>query len=184
MANIKTINFITGNKNKLAEVEALIGDVVEVQNRAIDIPEIQGTIEEIAKEKCRKAADAVQGPVLTEDTALSFNALGGLPGPYIKWFLESLGHEGLNKMVDPYEDKSAEAICTFAFSTGPGAEPILFQGRREGRIVRPRGPAKFGWDPVFEYRGQTYAEMEKEEKNKISHRYLALLKLKEWISGS
>lgn len=59
-ASIKTINFITGNKNKLAEVEALIGDVVEVQNRAIDIPEIQGTIEEIAKEKCRKAADAVR----------------------------------------------------------------------------------------------------------------------------
>lgn len=59
MADIKTINFITGNKNKLAEVEALIGDVVELQNRSIDIPEIQGTIEEIAKEKCRRAADAV-----------------------------------------------------------------------------------------------------------------------------
>lgn len=60
MASIKTINFITGNKNKLAEVKELIGDVVEIQNRAIDIPEIQGTIEEIAKEKCRKAAAAVR----------------------------------------------------------------------------------------------------------------------------
>lgn len=62
MANIQAINFITGNKNKLAEVEALIGDVVEVQNCAIDVPEIQGTVEEIAKEKCRKAADAVCVP--------------------------------------------------------------------------------------------------------------------------
>lgn len=46
-----------------------------------------------------------------------------------KWFLQSLGLDGLNKMLDPYEDRSAEAVCTFAFSHGPGAQPILFQGR-------------------------------------------------------
>ena len=56
---MKTINFITGNKNKLAEVQAIIGDVIDVQSRAVDVPEIQGSIEEIAKEKCRKAAEAV-----------------------------------------------------------------------------------------------------------------------------
>lgn len=56
---MKTINFITGNKNKLAEVQAILGDTIEVQNRAIDVPEIQGSIEEIAKEKCRKAAETV-----------------------------------------------------------------------------------------------------------------------------
>ncbi|PGH05976.1 RdgB/HAM1 family non-canonical purine NTP pyrophosphatase [Helicocarpus griseus UAMH5409] len=178
---MKTLNFITGNKNKLAEVQAILGDAIEVQNRAVDLPEIQGSIEDIAKEKCRKAAEAVQGPALTEDTALEFNALKGLPGPYIKWFLEALGHEGLNKLADPYEDKSIVAVCTFAFSSGPGAEPILFQGRTEGRIVPARGPAKFGWDPIFEYEGKTFAEMEKEEKNLISHRYKALAKLKHWL---
>jgi inosine triphosphate pyrophosphatase len=56
---MKTINFITGNKNKLAEVRAIIGNVVDVQNQTVDVPEIQGTIEEIAKEKCRHAANAV-----------------------------------------------------------------------------------------------------------------------------
>ncbi|PGG99872.1 inosine triphosphate pyrophosphatase [Blastomyces parvus] len=179
---MKTINFITGNKNKLAEVQAILGDAIEVNNRAIDVPEIQGSIEEIAKEKCRKAAEAVQGPVLTEDTALEFNALKGLPGPYIKWFLEALGHDGLNKLLDPYEDKSIVAVCTFAFSSGPGAEPILFQGKTEGRIVPARGPAKFaGWDPIFEYEGKTFAEMDKDEKNLISHRYKALAKLKQWL---
>ncbi|KLJ10443.1 Ham1 family protein [Blastomyces silverae] len=178
---MKTINFITGNKNKLAEVQVILGDVIEVQNRAIDVPEIQGSIEEIAKEKCRKAAEAVQGPVLTEDTALEFNALKGLPGPYIKWFLEALGHDGLNKLLDPYEDKSIVAVCTFAFSSGPGAEPILFQGKTEGRIVPARGPANFGWDPIFEYEGKTFAEMDKDEKNLISHRYKALAKLKQWL---
>ncbi|OJD12606.1 RdgB/HAM1 family non-canonical purine NTP pyrophosphatase [Emergomyces pasteurianus Ep9510] len=178
---MKSINFITGNKNKLAEVQAILGDVIEVQNRAIDVPEIQGSIEEIAKEKCRRAAEAVQGPALTEDTALEFNALKGLPGPYIKWFLEALGHDGLNKLLDPYEDKSIVAVCTFAFSSGPGEEPILFQGRTEGRIVPARGPARFGWDPVFEYEGKTFAEMDKDEKNLISHRYKALAKLKQWL---
>ncbi|KAL2219738.1 inosine triphosphate pyrophosphatase [Thermoascus aurantiacus ATCC 26904] len=179
---MKTLNFITGNKNKLAEVKAILGNIVEVQNRAIDVPEIQGTPEEIAREKCRRAAEEIGGPVLTEDTALEFTALKGLPGPYIKWFLEALGHEGLNKMLDPYEDKSAEAVCTFAFSSGPGAEPVLFQGRTKGRIVPARGPNNFGWDPIFEYEGRTYAEMDKQEKNQVSHRYKALLKLKQWLA--
>ncbi|EEQ90214.2 hypothetical protein RJZ56_005507 [Blastomyces dermatitidis] len=178
---MKTINFITGNKNKLAEVQAILGDAIEVQNRAIDVPEIQGSIEEIAKEKCRRAAEVIQGPALTEDTALEFNALKGLPGPYIKWFLEALGHEGLNKLLDPYADKSIVAVCTFAFCSGPGAEPILFQGKTEGRIVPARGPANFGWDPIFEYEGKTFAEMDKDEKNLISHRYKALAKLKQWL---
>lgn len=43
--------------------------------------------------------------------------------------MQSLGLDGLNKMLDSYEDRSAEAVCTFAFSHGPGTQPILFQGR-------------------------------------------------------
>lgn len=53
------LNFITGNKNKLAEVRAILGSVIEVDNQAVEVPEIQGTIEEIAKEKARRAAEAV-----------------------------------------------------------------------------------------------------------------------------
>ncbi|CAG8370294.1 unnamed protein product [Penicillium salamii] len=176
------LNFITGNKNKLLEVRAILGNVIEVDNQQVEVPEIQGTIEEIAKEKARRAAEAINGPALTEDTALEFHALKGLPGPYIKSFMEALGHEGLNKMLDGFEDRTAEAVCTFAFCRGPGEEPIIFQGRTEGSIVRPRGPTNFGklnvstrhwvsisnitgWDPIFEYDGkQTYAEMDKEAK--------------------
>jgi inosine triphosphate pyrophosphatase len=50
---------------------------------------------------------------------------------YSKHFLSALGHDGLNKMLDSFEDRSAEAVCTFAFCRGPGEEPILFQGRTE-----------------------------------------------------
>jgi hypothetical protein len=48
---------------------------------------------------------------------------------YSKWFLDSLGHQGLNNLLAAYEDKSAEAVCTFAYSPGPGRDPIIFQGR-------------------------------------------------------
>ncbi|KAH8703532.1 inosine triphosphate pyrophosphatase-like protein [Talaromyces proteolyticus] len=182
---LKRVNFITGNKNKLAQVRAILGNVIEVDNQAVDIPEIQGTIEEIAKEKARRAAELINGPVLTEDSALEFRALKGLPGPYIKSFLDALGLEGLNKMLDGFNDRTAEAVCTFAFCNGPGAEPILFQGRTEGAIVRPRGPTNFGWDPIFEYDGKvTYAEMEIEQKNRISHGYKALVKFQQWLAES
>jgi hypothetical protein len=60
----------------------------------------------------------------------------------------------------------------FASTTGPGAEPAVFVGRTEGRIVPARGPPDFGWDPVFQPDGfeATYAEMDKDVKNTISHR--------------
>lgn len=61
---------------------------------------------------------------MVEDTGLCFNAYKGLPGPYIKWFLEKMGHDGLNAMLAGFEDKSAYAQCTFAYT--PGAHQITF----------------------------------------------------------
>lgn len=59
---------------------------------------------------------------MVEDTGLCFNALGGLPGPYIKWFLDGTGHDGLNALLGGFEDKSAYAQCVFAFCAGPGMD--------------------------------------------------------------
>ncbi|KAL6849731.1 nucleoside triphosphate pyrophosphohydrolase ham1 [Amphichorda felina] len=175
------VNFITGNANKLREVKLILEPAIEVRSQAIDVEEVQGTIEEVTKSKCRKAAELTNGPVLVEDTALCYNALGGLPGPYIKWFMATIGHQGLNNILAAYEDKSAEAVCTFGYSAGPDHEPILFQGRCPGKIVPPRGPTDFGWDACFEYEGKTFAEMEKTDKNAISHRGRALQKLQVWF---
>jgi inosine triphosphate pyrophosphatase len=98
--------------------------------------------------------------------------LNGLPGPYIKWFFESVGPEGLNNLLLAYEDKTAIAVCTFAYCDGPGKEPILFEGRTLGKIVAPRGASGFGWDRVFEFDGETYAEMEaKKEELGFSSRF-------------
>lgn len=57
--------------------------------------EYQGEPDEVAIQKCKEATTKVDGPVLVEDTCLCFNALGGLPGPYVKWFLKKLGPEGV-----------------------------------------------------------------------------------------
>ncbi|CAN1278743.1 Inosine triphosphate pyrophosphatase [Linum perenne] len=98
-----------------------------------------------------------------------------------KWFLQKIGHQGLNNLLMAYEDKSAYALCAFSFALGPDVEPITFVGKTSGKIVPARGPNDFGWDPIFQPDGfeQTYAEMAKEEKNKISHRYRALAMVKD-----
>ncbi|WWC94202.1 inosine triphosphate pyrophosphatase [Kwoniella sp. B9012] len=180
--------FVTGNANKLKEVQAILasGDSgVSVTSQAVDVPEIQGTTQEVAIAKVKVAAEKLGTACVTEDTALCFDALNGLPGPYIKDFLGHLGHEGLNNLLKGFNTTRAHALCTFAYSPGPGQEPILFEGRTEGNIVPARGPTHFGWDPIFqpiELGGQrTYAEMDGEEKNKISHRYRALEKLRVYL---
>lgn len=92
-------------------------------------------------------------------------------------------------MIQGFEDKSAYAQCIIAYMEKGLKEPTIFIGRTpviyynlikiklfQGKIVPARGDNKFGWDPIFEPEGfnLTYAEMPKEEKNKISHRYRAI----------
>ncbi|GAX21118.1 inosine triphosphate pyrophosphatase [Fistulifera solaris] len=190
-SELPALTFVTGNKKKLEEVKHILSSngnklPFDVTNQKIDLPELQGDDPvEIAKEKCKLAAEQVQGPCFTEDTSLCFYALNGLPGPYIKWFLEKCGHDGLNKMLVGFNDNSAYAQTVFAFTIGPGHPVEVFDGRTEGKIVPPRGSLDFGWDPVFEPlegNGKTYAEMNKDEKKAISHRSRSLAKLSAYLS--
>ncbi|KAI9325649.1 putative ham1 family protein [Obelidium mucronatum] len=207
----RTVTFVTGNANKLKEVQAILAGCpnLNLVNRKLDLPELQAAstrevnsaqywgFEQVLKpkycvftkvsiDKCRRAAEIIQSPVLIEDTSLCFNALNSLPGPYIKWFLDSLGHEGLNKMLDGFSDRSGYALCTFAYCEGPGKEVHIFEGQTDGTIVRPRGPLDFGWDPIFEPAGYnvTYAEMDKSVKNQISHRAKSLEKVKAFFANN
>jgi inosine triphosphate pyrophosphatase len=181
-----TITFITGNKGKLREVrEILIGSNLKIESRSIDLMEIQGNSHEIASAKCNLASEIINGPVLIEDTSLSFNALNGMPGPYIKWFMDSMGLSTY-KLLDSFEDKTAKAITIFAFSEGPGHPILLFEGISDGKIVPPRTNSSivtFGWDPIFEPVGytQTYAEICPDIKHTISHRSIALHNFRNYI---
>ena len=188
------ITFVTGNAKKLEEVQRILGAngppdrngiPFHITNQKIDLPELQGEAIQIAKDKCAEAAKQIDGPVIIEDTSLCFNALNGMPGVYIKWFLDSCGHGGLNSMLAGFEDKSAYAQTVVAFCAGPGKEPAVFDGRTNGTIVPPRGDLAFGWDPIFqpeEGGGKTYAEMSKTGKDAISHRSRAFAKLRDYLT--
>ncbi|XP_014274378.1 inosine triphosphate pyrophosphatase [Halyomorpha halys] len=177
--------FVTGNARKFEEVTQILGPDVPftLTSQNIDLPELQGDIIDISKKKCREASKHVKGPVVVEDTCLCFDALGGLPGPYVKWFLAKVGPEGLYKLLAGWEDKSASAVCTLAYTEGEDKEIQIFQGITEGVIVDPRGPRDFGWDPIFQPKGysQTHAEMTREEKNAISHRFKAVLAMRDYF---
>ncbi|ABN67137.1 inosine triphosphate pyrophosphatase, putative / HAM1 family protein [Scheffersomyces stipitis CBS 6054] len=191
---MSTVTFVTGNANKLKEVIAILsGSQSEggeskvgnftIVNKSLDLDELQGSIEEVTIHKAKSAAEILGGPVLVEDTCLGFTAFNDLPGPYIKWFVKSVGLQGLVDMLYKFEDKSAKAICTFGYCEGPGKPVQLFQGITKGSIVESRGPTNFGWDSIFQPDGfdKTYAELDKEIKNSISHRFRALDKLRDFL---
>ena len=147
-----------------------------VQHVDIDLPELQGDALEIAKVKCEEAAQRIGGAVLIEDTSLCFTALNGLPGPYIKWFVEKLGNDGLFQLLAGHDDHRAWCQCCLAYSPGPGSEPKVFVGKTDGMIVAPRGSGGFGWDAIFVPEGEAtpFADMSADAKNTISHRRRAL----------
>ena len=188
----KIINFVSGNKNKLRELNELFNKNfkdIEIKQLDIDLPELQGNPEEIVREKLKLAlekAKNLKGPVLVEDTSLCFNAYEGLPGPYIKYFLKTIKQEGLYKMACAFEDHSAYAQSIFGLQKNQESEPNLFIGKTDGEIVSPRGNKNFGllgWDPCFKPNcsKKTYAEMEEDEKNKISHRGKSTKAMINWL---
>ena len=188
----KIINFVSSNKNKLRELNEMFNEHfkdVEVKQLDIDLPELQGLPEDIVKGKLKIALEKsknLKGPILVEDTSLCFNAYGGLPGPYIKYFLKAIKQEGLYKMACVFDDHSAYAQSIFGLQKGENEEPNLFIGKTEGEIVFPRGQKNFGllgWDPCFKPNcsNKTYAEMEEYEKNKISHRGKSSKALIDWL---
>ena len=185
----KIINFVSGNKNKLRELTDIfkkhIPDV-EIRQLDIDLPELQGFPEDIVRGKLKLAlekAKKVEGLVLVEDTSLCFNAYGGLPGAYIKYFLKAIKPEGLYKMACAFDDHSAYAQSIYGLQKNEKDEPHLFIGKTEGEIVSPRGDNNFGWDPCFQPKNfkETYAEMKEEEKNKISHRGKSTKAMIDWM---
>ena len=188
--NNKTfITFITGNRNKLEEVRSILKTNQEdthysIKSLDIDLPEVQGEPEYVIQEKCKSASSQLNGPIIVEDTSLCFNALGGLPGPYIKWFMKKIGLNGLNKLLLGYEDKTIEAKCIFGYQENRDSQIHYFTGITKGTLVEPRGNMNFGWDPVFLPEGynETYGEMDNESKNSISHRFKALQLLKEFLN--
>ena len=184
----KHITFVSSNPKKITEVKAILGESFpwELRIRNIDLMEPQATPIEVSQYKCRQAAELLDdGAVIVEDTSLCFNALSGMPGPYIKWFFESLGCEKLARLLDGFDDKSAYAQCVLSYCLGKGQEVKTFVGSVDGHIVYPSGPDGFGWDPIFKplTSNLTFAEMPILEKNKLSHRFKAFREFKAYVNS-
>ncbi len=89
-------------------------------------------------------------------------------------------------MLNGFEDRSAYAQTVVAYTTGMDKKIHVFEGRTDGHIVKARGPLDFGWDPIFEPHegnGMTYAEMEKNAKNLLSHRGKAFAKFRSFLTS-
>lgn len=175
------IAFITSNAEKAAQIKRHIDR--PIRHRSLDLQEIQSLdLAEIVEHKAISAFGQVGSPVLVEDTSLCFHALGRLPGPLIKWFLEELDNEGLAALLRQYADRRATARVLFGLYDGNDLH--TFAAAFEGTIAEsPRGNRGFGWDPIFipaDYE-MTWGEMDMEMQDKTSMRKIALLKLNAFL---
>lgn len=169
--------FLTGNQYKLDEAKSVIP---EIEALDIDLPEIQSLdAHEVIKHKLQGAFEHHEGEFIVEDTSLYIDSLKGLPGPLIKWFMETVGNEGLVKMAEALGGTKAEAKVIIGYANSKD-NIKFFQGSTNGTIVAPRGELGWGWDPIFLADGysKTFGEMTSEEKYDMSMRKVAFSKLK------
>jgi len=177
------LTFVTGNKNKLAEVRAVLGEVAQLDVDLVEMQELDPHV--IIRHKLAEARKQSNAELIVEDASAYFDALDGLPGPLIKWFMQALGPAKIHALLHKLGNTKAHATSVIGYAA-PGQEPRFFEGTVRGTVVAPRGKADFGWDPIFVPDGheQTFAEMGSEEKNKISHRRKALEQLKAYLGAS
>ncbi len=177
----------TGNRGKIKEIKKIfspLGFEVITQKEAgfdIDVEENGKSFKENALIKARAVSKLCNDYVISDDSGLCVDALGGRPGIYSARYAgadtpypEKI--ECLLKELAPYEDKSAHFMTSVAFITPAGTE-ITADGAVYGHIIdTPKGENGFGYDPVFysDELHKTFAEATLEEKNSISHRGRAL----------
>lgn len=181
----KEIVFVTTNLHKVKEAQDLLKNYTITQID-LQLPELQAPQEDIVLAKASAACLELNKPVVVDDTGFYINALGGMPGQYGAHFITALGIEKIGKIVGIFEDKTAIFKTCVAYAE-PGKKPLVFVGEVVGKILdKPRGGNHgFGYDPLFVPDGhtKTYAEMTTEEKNKISQRQQAFLKLVAYLEA-
>lgn len=191
----------TNNTHKLEEVRQILGDEFLVRGLAEigcneDIPETADTLEGNALQKARYVHDHYGVDCFADDTGLEVTALKGGPGVYTARFGAMNGYgeshdadaniQCLLDKLEETEDRSARFRTVVALVQN--GEEHLFEGIVEGNILRQKvGEGGFGYDPVFapiEADGLAFAQMPAEDKNAISHRGRAIMKLVEFLKSN
>jgi len=177
--------FITGNQNKADYLAKMLG--IHLDHHKVDLDEIQSiSLEEIVVHKAKQAYQVIGKSVLVEDVALGFNALHGLPGPFVKFFVEAPGGlDNMCRMLDGFDDRSARAECMFAYYDGK--ECTVLAGHLDGVIAdAPKGDGGFGWDKVFcpqGYEGKTRAELILEQNETTYKTIKPIEKLRDFLKS-
>ncbi len=180
---MRKIIFVTGNRGKLREAKDILAakDIEVIQNDH-GYPELQeDELEPIAAYGAKWAADELKMPVMVDDSGLFIHALNGFPGPYSAFVEENLGNQRVLKLMEDETDRRATFKSVIGYCE-PGGEPVVFTGTVDGNIAyEERGSGGFGYDPIFEYEGQTFGELGDAVKNTLSHRRRALDKFFDWL---
>lgn len=179
------LTYVTGNSKKFVEAKAYFP---EIERLELDLPEIQSLdsyeiIEAKLAVATRIAPDNAQRILIVEDVSLTFDAMGGLPGPLIKFFVQEIGPKGLYHMAKSFNATRAHVSLTMGIAF-PEGKHEFFRSQISGTIVEPRGETSFGFDPIFApdgLEGKTFGELSTEQKNAISHRGLALKQMQEYL---
>lgn len=175
------LTFITWNPKKAEYLSRYLSFPVE--HKKLDLDEIQSTdLRKIVEHKVWEAFALVGSPVLVEDVSLVFESFGGLPGPFIKFFIEEIGLEKLCKMI-PGEKRDAIARCIFGYYDG--VEMQFFKWEIRGTIAQaPRGNGWFGWDKIFipYFSEKTAAELDEEEYQRFYTEEKPFQKIQEYFS--
>lgn len=192
--NSMKIIFATQNQGKSKEVKNILnGNSLQVHSlydlgNDIEIEETGATFKENAFLKAKTIYDVYKVPVIADDSGLEIEQLDGRPGVYsARYAGENCTFDDNNKKVlkeleDKPEPHNARFVCHAVFYDGKNLLEAV--GELKGVITKsPAGEHGFGYDPIFIPEGydKTLAELELEEKNKISHRAMAFSELKENI---
>jgi XTP/dITP diphosphohydrolase len=184
--------FATNNKHKIKEIEALLGSSYQLLSLEdigcdVELPEDQDTLEGNSLQKAQYVYAHFQVDCFADDTGLEVTALNGAPGVYSARYAGPEKDTTANmalllKNLGGKSDRSAQFRTVITLILG--GRQIQFEGIVKGKIAEHHhGEKGFGYDPIFIPEGysKTFAEMSQEEKNKISHRGLAIQKLVKYL---
>jgi XTP/dITP diphosphohydrolase len=174
---------VTSSRNKFLETKEIASRLgIELEQKPMDILESRGTLEDIAKDKARKAYEATGQPVVCDDSGFFVDALKGFPAEFSAFALKRIGVPGIMKLMEGVADRGAEFRCAACYHDGK--EFLVRLGVVRGTVPpEVRGSRGFGFDPIFIPAGRTktFAE-DYEYKGKVSHRRKAFQALFEELS--
>jgi XTP/dITP diphosphohydrolase len=175
------IYFVTSNKGKFVEAQAIFGDLVQ---KNIGYNELQvDTLEEVVDFGMEEVMARLKGSVMIEDAGMFIDCVKGFPGVYSAYVQKTIGNSGILRLMEGTDNRGAAFKSVVGYAE-PGMEPVVFKGELKGDIgFEPRGTGGFGYDPIFYVNGKSLAEMSLEDKNRISHRAGSMKALKQWLES-